>query len=384
MPKSSHRNAVIVTFAAMFVVLTLYTTTQMANTLREKEIHEMEIWVRTMEKLSRDTAIQGVPMELEMANTRQNVPFVVLDDYMNVVASHLVESNILNHPDRLREYINDLSQSNPPIIFQQMWSENRYLLFYGSSELLHKLYYVPIAQFVVTLIFFILSLTVLRSSRQGEQDRIWVGLAKETAHQLGTPISSLMGWIEYLREHEGMDQDTLNEMSRDLTQLMKVTDRFSKIGSDTQLSSHNVNEVVESVVHYYRGRVPRAITIHYDGLSMAPSSALLNVTLFEWVVENLIKNSLDALGGSGSIMVRVITEDSDIYVEVQDSGRGIPKGSWKKIFEPGYTTKTRGWGLGLSLSRRIVEDYHHGRIGVVESQMGVGTTMRISLSRLFE
>lgn len=344
----------------------------------------MEVWVRAMEKMSRDSAMSGVPMELDMDNTRQNIPFVVLDDDMRVISSHLVDSNILNHPDRLRSYINEISEQHHPIIFHQMWSENRYLLFYGSSELLQRLYYVPLIQVAVILIFLLLSLAVIRSSRQGEQDRIWVGLAKETAHQLGTPISSLMGWIEYLRETEGVDHDTVEEMSRDLTQLMKVTDRFSKIGSDTQLSAHNVNEVVESVVHYYRSRMSRGVTLNYDGLSMAPSSALLNPTLFEWVVENLIKNALDALSGSGEITVRVITNELKVCVEVKDSGRGIPKGSWRKIFEPGYTTKTRGWGLGLSLSRRIVEDYHNGHISVVESQVGVGTTMRITLNRLFE
>ncbi len=381
---SEYRNAIIISLAALFVVMTLYTTSQMARTLRNKEIHEMELWVRTMEKLSRDVAMPGVPMELDMVNTRQNIPFVVMDDRMNVISSHLVPDDVLNHPDKLRRRVDEFSSRNNPIVFVQMWSDHRFLLFYGSSELLQRLYYVPLIQFAITFIVFALALTVLQSSRQGEQDRIWVGLAKETAHQLGTPISSLMGWIEYLRDCESVDRDTVNEMSRDLTQLMKVTDRFSKIGADTQLAPASVNEVVGGVVSYFRGRVPRGVTISYDGLSMAPSRALLNETLFEWVVENLLKNSLDALAGSGSITVQVITNDSDIEVVVSDTGRGIPKGAWRKIFDPGYTTKTRGWGLGLSLSRRIMEDYHHGNIAVLESKIGVGTKIGIKLNRIFE
>ncbi len=381
---SAYRNALIISLATIFVVLTLYTTSQMAHTLREKEIHEMELWVRTMEKLSRDVAMPGESMALNMASTRQNIPFVVIDDRMHVITSYLVDDNILNHPDRLRRKVNEFSSQNNPIVFKQMWSERRFLLFYGSSTLLQRLYYVPLTQFVVTLIFFALAFVVLRSTRQGEQDRIWVGLAKETAHQLGTPISSLMGWIEYLRESGEVDSETVDEMSRDLTQLMKVTDRFSKIGADTQLTPASVNESVEEVVHYFRSRVPRAVTIQYDGLSKAPYRAMLNETLFAWVVENLMKNSLDALSGSGEISVSLTADEASVTVEVSDTGRGIPKSAWRKIFAPGYTTKTRGWGLGLSLSRRIVEDYHHGNIGVVESRIGIGTTMRVKLNRIFD
>ncbi len=381
---STYRNALILFFATLFIIVTLFTTSQMATTLREKEIHEMELWVRTMEKLSRDVTMPGEPMTLNMINARQNIPFLVIDDKMNVISSHLMEEDILNHPDKLRRKVNELSSQNNPIVFTQMWSNRRFLLFYGSSELLHRLYYVPITQFIITFIFFILAMLVLRSTKQGEQDRVWVGLAKETAHQLGTPISSLMGWIEYLRESGEVEQSTVDEMNRDLRQLMKVTDRFSKIGADTPLSPASINEVADGVVDYFRGRVPRAVSISYNGLSQAPSRAMINTTLFEWVLENLLKNSLDALAGSGNITVDIITTESYVIVEVKDTGRGIPKSAWRKIFDPGYSTKTRGWGLGLSLSRRIVEEYHHGEIGVVESRLGEGTTMRIKLHRLFD
>lgn len=378
----ANRNSTLVTLALVFVVLSLYTTSQMAGSLREKELHEVHLWVTAMEQMSRAVALERVPTALDIANTRQNIPFIVLDDQMKVISSHLIKEDVLDHPDRLRNQVQAFGDENKPIIFQQMWSDEKYMLFYGSSQLLKRLYYVPLTQFIVTFIFFIFAYVTLHSTKQGEQDRVWVGLAKETAHQLGTPISSLMGWIEHLKD-ENVDPTVVDEMTRDLTQLMKVTDRFSKIGADTQLTPGNVNEVIGGVVRYFRGRIPRSVTLNYDGLSMAPVQANLNSTLFEWVIENMLKNSLDAMQGSGDISVTLNVKESEIDVDVKDSGRGIAKSSWRKIFEPGFTTKTRGWGLGLSLSRRIVEDYHHGKIRVVESQIGVGTTIRITLNRIF-
>ena len=222
-----------------------------------------------------------------------------------------------------------------------------------------------------------------RSAKHDEQNRVWIGLAKETAHQLGTPTSSLLGWVEYLRAQE-VDPDAVNEMQKDLAHLMKIVDRFSKIGSETPLTPANINEVVGESVMYFRKRIPRNVTLDYNGLAIAPVRASINTALFEWVVENLMKNSLDALQGHGAIDVHISSDDKHVMVDVKDTGKGIPKGNWKRIFEPGFTTKTRGWGLGLSLSRRIVEEYHDGRIAVVDSESGKGTTIRITLKRLFD
>ena len=212
---------------------------------------------------------------------------------------------------------------------------------------------------------------------------MWIGLAKETAHQLGTPTSSLLGWIEYLRTQE-VDPSVVDEMNKDLLHLMKIVDRFSKIGSETVLTPMSVNEVVGETVMYFRNRVPRNVTLSYNGLAMAPVKANLNVALFEWVVENLLKNALDAMQGHGEIDVNLSSNDKSVIIEVRDTGKGIAKGNWNRIFDPGFTTKTRGWGLGLSLSRRIVEDYHHGKIVVAKSEIGRGTTFRITLKRLEE
>ena len=212
---------------------------------------------------------------------------------------------------------------------------------------------------------------------------MWIGLAKETAHQLGTPTSSLLGWIEYLRS-QPVDQEAVEEMNKDLTHLLKIVDRFSKIGSETVLQKATVYEVVGEAVMYFRKRIPRNVTLDYNGLAIAPIEANINPALFEWVVENLMKNALDALQGHGSIDVRLSMDDQNVMIDVKDTGKGIPKSNWKRIFEPGFTTKTRGWGLGLSLSRRIIEEYHNGRIAVVESEPGKGTMIRITLKRFFD
>ena len=216
--------------------------------------------------------------------------------------------------------------------------------------------------------------------KQGEQSRVWVGLAKETAHQLGTPTSSLLGWIEYLRE-QPVDQMAVDEMQKDLTHLMKIVDRFSKIGSETPLTAESLNEVVGNSVMYFRKRIPRNVTLDYNGLAIDTVKAKINVTLFEWVVENLMKNALDALQGYGSITVTIGSDKRHAWVEVSDTGKGIQKSKWKRIFEPGFTTKTRGWGLGLSLSRRNIEEYHKGKIAVGYSELGKGTTFRITLKK---
>ncbi len=380
--KQSIRNLFVVVVGIAFISMSVYSINSMVNTLRDKEIHDVEIWVEAMEQASSGLKESGVPNMLKIANTRQNIPFIVLDEQMKVVVSHLVSDEITQHPDKLRRQIRRFTEINRPIEFQSMWGNNRYFLLYGTSQLLNRLSYIPYVQYCLLFIFFLFAYIALRSTKQGEQDRVWVGLAKETAHQLGTPISSLMGWIDYLRDQE-VDSETVEEMAKDLARLMKVTDRFSKIGSETPLSPKNVNEVVDGVVRYFRSRVPRSVTLTYDGLSMAPTTANLNETLFEWVIENLLKNSLDALQGAGEIAVSVAADEQKVVVDVKDTGRGIAKGAWHKIFEPGFTTKSRGWGLGLSLSRRIVEEYHFGRIKVVESEIGVGTTIRVSVDRVF-
>ncbi len=380
----SFRNRLImVVVGGALVVLSLLFTNNMASKLREKEKVDVELWAHTMEYISRERFMGNDPFIADMVSKSQNIPFILTNEDLHVITSHLVDPKIIEHPEKLRAQIDEFSRLNDPVVVQLQWNNHRHLLFYGNSSLLIALYFFPYIQVLLIIVFVIICLVALRSSKQDEQNRVWIGLAKETAHQLGTPTSSLLGWIEYLRS-QPVDQSAVDEMGKDLAHLMKIVDRFSKIGSETPLTPANINEVVSETVMYFRKRIPRNVTLDYNGLAIAPVAASINVALIEWVVENMMKNSLDALQGHGAINVNISSDEKSVFIDVSDTGKGIPKNNWKRIFEPGFTTKTRGWGLGLSLSRRIVEEYHHGKIGVSESEIGKGTTIRVTLKRYEE
>lgn len=385
----SFRNrVVIIVIGVLLGGLSLLYTNDLAHRLKEKEQHDVTLWAHAMERLNRDVLSGTIqvqdPLVDDLISSNNNIPFIITNENLEVISSHLVPDEIINHPDRLREQIDQFSDENIPRQVRFWWTDQHYhIIFYGRSALLKSLYYYPYIQITVIVVFILLAFIAFRSTKQDEQNRVWIGLAKETAHQLGTPTSSLLGWIEYLRT-QPIEQSAVEEMNKDLTHLMKIVDRFSKIGSETPLTPANINEVVGGSVMYFRKRIPRNVTLDYNGLAMAPVQANINIALFEWVVENLMKNALDALQGHGAITVTIAANDKHIYIDVKDTGKGIAKGNWKRIFEPGFTTKTRGWGLGLSLSRRIIEEYHQGRIAVLESEIGKGTTFRITLKRSHE
>ena len=356
--------------------------------LREDERNAVEMW----EDILRSTNIGGQmvynPELLHELAEHTNVPLIIADERLNVWVTNLSE-DIIGTPELLRHEIMLMSQNNKPIsVAYGVMNQTVVTIYYGmtdyadlvSSRHSRALALFPYMQLGIIIIFAIFAYIAFASAKQSEHNRVWVGLAKETAHQLGTPTSSLLGWIEYLRS-QPVDQQAVDEMGKDLAHLMKIADRFSKIGSETQLTPANINEVVGDTVMYFRRRVPRNVTLTYNGLAMAPIRVLMNAALFEWVIENLMKNSLDALQGQGSIEVVVGESGNTVFVEVSDTGKGIAKSNWTRIFEPGFTTKTRGWGLGLSLSRRIIEEYHAGKIAVVRSEIGKGTTIRVTLER---
>lgn len=384
----SFRNRVVVIIVGIVLGgLSLLYTNNMAQRLKEKEQHDVALWAHAMERVNRDVQ-QGTiqaqdPLVEDLISNNNNIPFIITDQNLEVISSHLIPDRIIDHPDLLRRQIDKFTEENVPRTIRFWWNPGHYhIIFYGKSALLKSLFYFPYIQILVIAVFIALGFIAFRSSKHDEQNRVWIGLAKETAHQLGTPTSSLLGWIEYLRS-QPVDQTAVEEMQKDLAHLMKIVDRFSKIGSETPLTPANINEVVGESVMYFRKRIPRNVTLDYNGLAIAPVQANINSALFEWVVENLMKNSLDALQGHGAIDVRISSDEKHVMIDVKDTGKGIAKGNWKRIFEPGFTTKTRGWGLGLSLSRRIVEEYHQGKIAVVDSEIGKGTTIRITLKRTF-
>ena len=385
----SFRNRVVViVVGALLGGLSLLYTNNLALRLKEKEQHDVALWAHAMERLNRDvlsgTIMVQDPLVDDLISNNNNIPFIITNENLEVISSHLIPDEIINHPDLLRRQIDKFTEENTPRQVRFSWTNRHYhIIFYGKSAQLKALFYFPYIQIMVIIVFVLLVYIAFRSSKLDEQNRVWIGLAKETAHQLGTPTSSLLGWIEYLRSQD-IDQTAVEEMNKDLAHLMKIVDRFSKIGSETPLTPANINEVVGGSVMYFRKRIPRNVTLDYNGLAIAPVQAEINTALFEWVVENLMKNALDALQGHGSIEVKITSDTKFVTIDVKDTGKGIPKGNWKRIFEPGFTTKTRGWGLGLSLSRRIIEEYHKGRIFVAESEIGKGTTFRIILKRSFE
>ena len=352
--------------------------------LRDSEQNDVKMWE---DILHSSRYIFNEPQLLKELAEHTTIPFVITDDALTPLVSNLPDE-VLSNAEQLRSEIMSMSLVNQPVTVSYRIPPINFTIYYGATDYsmlvsnAHSkaLSYFPYVQLFIIGIFAIFAYIAFLSTKQDEQNRVWVGLAKETAHQLGTPTSSLLGWVEYLRG-QPVDQMAVDEIEKDLVHLNKVVDRFSKIGSETQLKPMNINEVVGDTVLYFRRRVPRNVTLNYNGLAMAPIEAPINAALFEWVVENLMKNSLDALQGHGVIDVVIGEEGNAVYVEVSDTGKGIAKGNWTRIFEPGFTTKTRGWGLGLSLSRRIIEEYHKGRIAVVRSEVGKGTTIRVTLNR---
>ena len=351
-------------------------TNNMAQQLREKEKREIRMWgvIRSSPYYSSNEQVRDL-----IGETRSKIPYIVVDGRLSVLDTNIPD--VVSNPDRMRNLMKQWSERGGSFIVPNFHGEADYI-FHGESNLVRMLTYFPLVQLLVIMIFAVFGYITFRSSKDDEQNRVWIGLAKETAHQLGTPTSSLLGWVEYLRG-QPVDQTAVTEMERDLLMLMRVVDRFSKIGAETPLLAGSINEIVGNSVLYFRSRIPRNVSLTYNGLAIAPVRAMVNETLFEWVVENLLKNSLDALQGKGEIDVSVSSDDNFVHIDVRDTGKGIAKTNFKRIFEPGFTTKTRGWGLGLSLSRRIIETYHKGKISVIESEPGRGTTIRISLHKIY-
>ena len=374
---------VVLVLATIFIAVSLLLTNRMAEALHHKEKHDVELWAAAMERVNRDAMGDYIndPLVASIINNRNNIPFIITDENLRVISYHLIPHDVIESPERMHRVLDRMAKDNTPIVVKFWWTDaHNHIIFYGHSFTLHLLYIFPYIQILIIVVFVLVVFMAFRSMKQSEQSRVWVGLAKETAHQLGTPTSSLLGWIEYLRE-QPVDQMAVDEMQKDLAHLMKIVDRFSKIGSETPLTVESLNEIVGNSVMYFRKRIPRNVTLNYNGLAIDTVKAKVNVALFEWVIENLMKNALDALQGHGVIDVVIGSDNKYVWVEVSDTGKGIPKSKWKRIFEPGFTTKTRGWGLGLSLSRRIVEEYHKGKIAVVESEIGKGTKFRVTLRK---
>lgn len=315
----------------------------------------------------------------EVAINSAAVPVIYTDSSRTtVIASGNIDSVKINTPEKLKAALQAMESQNTPIIVDLGEGFKNYI-FYEESTLLAQLRFYPYIQFGVIGLFLLIAYVLFSTSRKAEQDQVWVGMSKETAHQLGTPLSSLMAWTEYLRS-TGTDESVVNEMNRDVARLNTITDRFSKIGSQPTLHEADVCEVVRNAIDYLKTRTSRNVNYIVE-IPDTEINVMLSVPLFEWVIENICKNAVDAMDGKGEFKVLVKEVPEGVCIDMCDSGKGIHKSKHKSVFKPGYTTKKRGWGLGLSLSKRIIENYHNGKIYVLQSEEGKGTTFRILLKR---
>lgn len=311
----------------------------------------------------------------ELVTNEYLVPVLFLDrKNRDIIATNMPDLD--TNQQAISSLVYRLSSENDSILID-LGSEHSGVIYFEHSPELTQLKYFPLVQFFIIGLFVLIGYLVFSTYRKAEQDQVWVGMAKETAHQLGTPISSLMAWVQLL-EAQGVEQSTISEMNKDIDRLNTVTNRFSKIGSKAILKTENIVPVVESSVNYLKQRVSSKVSIHFYSKSNH-ILAKINAPLLEWVIENIVKNAVDAMEGKGQININLTQLENEILIDIEDNGKGIPANKLKTVFQPGYTTKTRGWGLGLSLVKRIVEEFHKGRIYVLKSEVNVGTTFRIIL-----
>lgn len=366
--------------AAFIVMATVLVSNSFSAQLAQEERSRVEIWAEATQILTSEVQddTQNMNLILHILNSNTTIPVLVCDENDNVEHYLNIEVPDKNQEQFFRKKIEEFKAKRKPIIIELGDNVNQYL-YYDESLVLKRLMMYPYIQLAVVFIFIIVAFLALISAKKAEQNKVWVGLSKETAHQLGTPISSLIAWVEYLKTKE-VDGTYLKEMEKDVKRLETVADRFSKIGSNPDPLPLNINDAVKSSCEYMSTRISSKIRINTE-LSKEPALVLMNDSLFSWVIENLTKNAVDAMEGQGSIDFHIENLTKKVYIDITDTGKGISKSRFKTIFNPGYTTKTRGWGLGLSLVKRIVESYPGGKIYVKSSEIGKGTTFRIEFRK---
>ena len=367
--------------AVVIGMASLMYTNWLTEKLSEEERKKVILWAEATQRLaSDDISLDNDLSLIEMiidANT--SIPLILVNDQDSI----LIYSNISFSPNRkdhvLQMELRKMKAHNPPIEVVIDENERQYF-YYRESYLLRNLRLFPIVQLLVIFLFISVAYLAFSASRSAEQNQVWVGMSKETAHQLGTPISSLMAWIELLRMQK-TDETIVSEFEKDIQRLEKITERFSKIGSKPELLHTNLLEVIQSTVEYLRKRSSGKVKYVIEADQSEEWVLPLNEALFSWVIENLCKNAIDAMNSMGTITLKLSLKDNHAILDVSDTGKGLPKSQFKAIFRPGYSTKKRGWGLGLSLAKRIVENYHSGKIFIKNSELKKGTTFRIILNK---
>ena len=368
----------IVVSAVLIGLGSLWYTSALVEKLANEERKKVELWAKATETLaSAADPTMDLSFVFDVIKDNQTIPVILTTETDSIITSRNLDSIQAENPSYLAAKLSEMKKTAQPIEVKLIAGKN--LIYYSHSNLLKQLQIFPFVQLGVIGLFIFVSYLAFSSSRRAEQDQVWVGMSKETAHQLGTPLSSLMAWVEYMKMKE-LDKEMMDELEKDVNRLNVITERFSKIGSSPELTNQNVYKVIEESADYMRARSPKKVNIYFSENTEKQILVPLNAPLFAWVVENLFRNAVDAMEGAGQIIISIASQGKHVIIDVEDTGKGIPRSKLKTVFQPGYTTKKRGWGLGLSLSKRIIEIYHGGKIFVKESLPNKGTTFRIVLN----
>ncbi|MFM7894965.1 MAG: sensor histidine kinase [Flavobacterium sp.] len=365
----------IILASFFIVVLILWNTYNFFQIFKNEERAKMEFWASAQKTLANANEFTDIELPFQIIQNNTTIPMIVTDSKDSIISHNNIDEAITNDNVALKKYFNSIKNDNQPIKMQ-LSEKNYQLVYYGNSPLLNKLKYYPVALLLIIILFGAVVYNFYRATKMATQNKLWAGMAKETAHQIGTPLSSLIGWLEILKM-ENIEESTIVEIEKDINRLQTITDRFSKIGSEPVLEKRDIIEDTKNTVEYLQTRVSQQVSFSFKAPEY-PIYVEINPALHSWTIENLVKNAIDAMKGKGSLNI-VISELEDIVkISITDTGKGIPKNQFTKVFEPGFTTKKRGWGLGLSLTKRIVQEYHKGKIKVAHSEIGKGTTMQIS------
>lgn len=360
--------------SAAFLIFTNY----LVSDLSKEQTNKVKAIAKAFQDASNPT-IEDKGEILHIIQSDTVTPIIVTDEKFHVMRLKNIDTSKAHDSSYLYDELTSMKYYHEPIPIKMDTVIYGYV-FYKEQPTLTLLRYFPYVQLFLISMFLIIAFVIFNTSRRYEQNMVWVGLAKETAHQIGTPLSSMIGWIEYLKTIENVPEEVVTELTKDVSRLEVITERFSKIGSTPELTDMNIADVLSETIDYLRRRISKNVNLFLDERSDMTVRAGINKNLFSWVIENLTKNAVDAMTGSGEINIRTWQTPKSIYIEVKDTGKGIPHSNFKRVFEPGYTTRKRGWGLGLSLTKRIIENYHKGEIFVKDSEIGKGTTFRIRLN----
>ncbi|RKS00819.1 MULTISPECIES: sensor histidine kinase [unclassified Flavobacterium] len=369
---------IIIMASFVIVTLILWNTYTFFQIFKNEERLKMELWANAQKTfINADPETGDVELPGLIMSNNKTIPLIQTEN--NKIINHVnIDESIAADETKLKAYLETLKKQNDPIIIE--YNPGKYWkLYYGNSSLLNKLKYYPVALLLIIFLFGGLVYNFYRSTKMATQNKLWAGMAKETAHQIGTPLSSLIGWLEIMKA-DNVDATTISEIEKDITRLQTITDRFSKIGSEPILEKRNIIEETEQSFEYLQSRFSKQVEFSFKA-PKKPIMVSINPALHSWTVENLVKNAIDAMKGRGKLSVVIESDNAFVKIMVSDTGKGIPKNQFKRVFEPGFTTKRRGWGLGLSLTKRIVEEYHKGKIKVLHSEIDKGTTMQVSFKK---